>query len=149
MTSKVSRGFMGMFSKATPAADASKLKPGVALPHGGRVEIGAPTGRWQLVVVYRGKHDPLCVTYLAALQVAYGLNEEQMRRWGLYISRPLGPEESINLFSEPALFLVNPAGLLHVMVYSNASFARPDLKQIAQGIKMVQDRKQPIRGTFY
>ena len=33
MTSKVSRGFMGMFSKATPAADASKLKPGVALPH--------------------------------------------------------------------------------------------------------------------
>ena len=35
--------------------------------------------------------------------------------------------------AEPALFLVNPAGLLHVMVYSNASFARPDLKQIAQG----------------
>ena len=33
MTSKVSRGFMGMFSKVTPAADASKLKPGVALPH--------------------------------------------------------------------------------------------------------------------
>lgn len=28
---------------------------------------------------------------------------------------------------------MNPAGLLHVMVYSNASFARPDLKQIAQG----------------
>lgn len=35
--------------------------------------------------------------------------------------------------AEPALFLVNPAGLLHVIVYSNASFARPDLKQIAQG----------------
>lgn len=33
------------------------------------MEIGAPTGRWQLVVVYRGKHDPVCVTYLAALQV--------------------------------------------------------------------------------
>lgn len=44
-------------------------------PHctqGGRVEVGAPTGRWQLVVVYRGKHDPLCVTYLAALQVGAG-----------------------------------------------------------------------------
>ncbi|KAL4437183.1 hypothetical protein ABPG75_004322 [Micractinium tetrahymenae] len=200
------RGFLGMFSKAAPAADVTKLKPGIALPHvtlptteGGRVEVGAPTGRWQLVVVYRGKHDPLCVTYLAALQhlmpefeelscdvvavsadtrgkacsfvddlrgavlavspdtragrigfkVAYGLTEDQMRRWGLYISRPLGPEESINLFSEPALFLINPAGLLHVMVYSNASFARPDLKQIVQGIKMVQDRKQPIRGTYY
>ncbi|EFN59279.1 hypothetical protein CHLNCDRAFT_137609 [Chlorella variabilis] len=134
---------LGMFSKAAPAADVTKLKPGIALPHvtlptteGGRVEIGAPTGRWQLVVVYRGKHDPVCVTYLAALQhlmpefeeqscdvvavsadsrgkacsfvddlrgavlaVAYGLNEEQMRRWGLYVSRPLGPEESITLFS--------------------------------------------------
>ena len=36
------------------------------------MEIGAPTGRWQLVVIYRGKHDPLCVTYLAALQVRQG-----------------------------------------------------------------------------
>lgn len=41
---------------------------------------------------------PPCTLGCAA-QVAYGLNEEQMRRWGLYISRPLGPEESINLFS--------------------------------------------------
>ena len=68
-----------------------------------------------------------------AFKVAYGLSEEQMRRWGLYVSKPLGPEESIGLFSEPALFLINPAGLVHVMVYSNASFARPDLKQIVQG----------------
>lgn len=37
------------------------------------------------------------------------------------------------LAAEPALFLVNPAGLLHVVVYSNASFARPDIKQIVQG----------------
>lgn len=153
---------------------------------GGRIEIGAPTGRWQMVVVYRGKHDPLDLTYLAALQhlmpefeelnvdvvavsadtrnkacsfvddlrgavlavspdtkagrihfkVAYGLNEEQMRRWGLYVSRPLGPDESINLYSEPAMFLINPAGLLHVMVYSNATFARPDLKQIVQGKRL-------------
>eukprot|EP00887_Chlorella_sp_A99_P005179 scaffold1.g5179.t1 len=171
-----------LFSRATPAVDVTKLKPGIALPHvtlptteGGRVELGAPTGRWQMIVVYRGKHDPLCVTYLAALQVddlrgavlavspdtragrigfkvAYGLNEEQMRRWGLYVSHPLGTEESGGSFSgdtEPALFLVNPAGLVHVLVYSNATFARPDLKQIVQGIKMVQDRKLPIRGTLY
>lgn len=82
------------------------------------------------------------------VQVAYGLNEEQMLRWGLYVSQPLGPEESTNLFAEPAVFIVNPAGLLHVAVISNASFARPDLKQIVQGIKFTQDRKMPIRGTF-
>ncbi len=27
------RGFLGMFSKAAPAADVTKLKPGIALPH--------------------------------------------------------------------------------------------------------------------
>ena len=76
---------------------------------------------------------PACCACPAVTQVAYGLNDEQMRRWGLYVSQPLGTEESMGVFSEPALFLVNPAGLLHVLVYSNASFARPDLKQIVQG----------------
>lgn len=165
---------------------------------GGVVEIGAPTGRWQLLITYRGKHDPIDLTYLAALQhlmpefeelsvdviaasadtrskscafvddlrgavlavspdtkaariafkVCYGLTEQQMRRLHLYVSRPLSPDESVNLFCEPALFLINPAGLIHAVVYSNATFARPDLKQIIQGIKMVQDNKIPIRGTF-
>jgi hypothetical protein len=48
----------------------------ISLParvQGGRVEIGAPTGRWQMVVIYRGRHDPLCLTYLAALQVKLGV----------------------------------------------------------------------------
>ena len=46
---------------ATPAAPPPRAQ-------GGRVEVGAPTGRWQMILVYRGKHDPLDVTYLAALQ---------------------------------------------------------------------------------
>jgi len=33
MAAKVSQGCMGMFSKARPAADVTKLKPGIALPH--------------------------------------------------------------------------------------------------------------------
>lgn len=122
-------------------------------------------------------------------QVAYGLNEDQMRRWGLYVSTPLGTEESGGPFSgalaprlrvpapapapaprprpspsalggpaepgsnarqppalmpelcrlgaclpvldppllEPALFLVNPAGLLHVMVGCGAPGAAPGM----------------------
>ena len=47
------------------------LLHGMILLHnmqGGVVEIGAPTGRWQLIIAYRGKHDPLDLTYLAALQ---------------------------------------------------------------------------------
>ena len=34
---------------------------------GGKIQIGAPTGRWQLIVVYRGKHDPVSRNYLVAL----------------------------------------------------------------------------------
>lgn len=33
MATKVGQGCMGMFSKAAPTADVSKLKPGIALPH--------------------------------------------------------------------------------------------------------------------
>lgn len=34
---------------------------------GGSVKIGG-TGRWQLLVVYRGRHCPLCKAYLATLE---------------------------------------------------------------------------------
>lgn len=54
---------------------AGKLQPGEQLPHitlqtvqGGKLEIGAPTGKWLLVVVYRGKHCPVSKNYLASLQ---------------------------------------------------------------------------------
>lgn len=43
---------------------------------GGHLQIGAPTGKWQLVVVYRGKHDPVSKNYLASLQqIIYELDE--------------------------------------------------------------------------
>ena len=32
---------------------------GHALTQGGKLQIGAPHGNWQMVVVYRGKHDPV------------------------------------------------------------------------------------------
>ena len=35
---------------------------------GGRLEIGAPTGKWTMIVVYRGKHCPVSKNYLASLQ---------------------------------------------------------------------------------
>lgn len=54
----------------------SRLVPGRELDHvslhtvqGGRIELGASTGRWQLIVVYRGKHCPVSRNYLASLQM--------------------------------------------------------------------------------
>ncbi|CAK0783480.1 hypothetical protein CVIRNUC_006679 [Coccomyxa viridis] len=61
-----------------PPRRAGKLIPGKPLPHivlntvqGGKIELGAPTGRWQLIVVYRGKHCPVSKNYLASLQQIY------------------------------------------------------------------------------
>ena len=42
-----------------------------ALVQGGKIELGAPTGRWQMIVVYRGKHCPVSKNYLASLQQIY------------------------------------------------------------------------------
>jgi peroxiredoxin len=50
-----------------------KLRSGQAMPHltlpttdSGEIEIGG-AGRWQMVVVYRGKHCPICTRYLTTL----------------------------------------------------------------------------------
>lgn len=49
-------------SRSTQFRDAT-----AAAVQGGKIQIGAPTGRWQLIVVYRGKHDPVSRNYLVAL----------------------------------------------------------------------------------
>lgn len=55
----------------------SKLAAGSAFPQitvplvsGGNVTLGAPKAddKWTLIVVYRGRHCPLCVKYLARLE---------------------------------------------------------------------------------
>ncbi len=48
--------------------------PEIALPRvgGGEVKLGGGRERWQLVVVYRGRHCPICSRYLAKLE---GLRE--------------------------------------------------------------------------
>jgi peroxiredoxin len=54
-----------------------QLKSGEQLPHvsvprlgGGDLQLGKPVDDhdWQMVVVYRGKHCPICKTYLAELE---------------------------------------------------------------------------------
>ena len=52
----------------------AKLKAGTAMPQmklaklgGGTAEIGGKRDKWQLVVVYRGRHCPICKRYLTSL----------------------------------------------------------------------------------
>ena len=159
--------------------------PSLSLPQVGGGEVGiGPNGGWQMLVVYRGKHCPLCRKYLKTLDglmdqfraagtevvvvsgdpkekaeaevveegwrfpVGYGLTPEQMRALGLYISQPRSPQETDRPFPEPGLFLVNPAGKAQIIDISNAPFSRPDLANILNGLKFIQERDYPIRGTL-
>ena len=44
--------------------------------------------------------------------------------------------------------MVTPEGKVQIVEISNAPFARPDLDGILHGIKVIQERKYPIRGTM-
>lgn len=151
----------------------------------GIVTIGAPESGWEMLVVYRGKHCPLCRRYIDTLHemlphfrerevrviaisadseekavaftreggyhqlvVGYDLSIEQMHRLGLFISEPRSPEETDRPFAEPALFVIRPDHRIQVIELSNASFARPDLGLVLNGLRFVQDNDYPIRGRF-
>ncbi len=167
----------------------SKLAAGETMPDlrvarvgGGEVETGG-NGGWRVVVVYRGRHCPICKRYLKTLDglledfrgagaevvalsadpaekaeadvaehgwrfpVGYDLSQDQMRALGLYISHPRSPQETDRPFPEPGLFVVNPDGNLQIVDISNAPFARPDLNSILGGLKFIQEKDYPIRGT--
>jgi peroxiredoxin len=152
------------------------------LAGGGELALAGDKG-WRLLVVYRGKHCPLCKKYLATLNqklqefeaagikvaavsadprekaeteveeeawhfpVAYDMSLEQMRRLGLYISDPRSPQETDRPFAEPAIFAINPDGNVQVVDISNAPFSRPDLASLLSGLKFVQEKQYPVRGT--
>lgn len=153
-----------------------------AVGGGARVNPQGASG-WRLLVVYRGKHCPLCKAYLKTLgemksdfetaqiavmtlsadpkekaesealeegwdfPVGYGLTPVQMRELGLYISDPRTPQETDRPFAEPAIFAINPDGNVQVIDISNAPFSRPDLASLLKGLKFIQEKQYPIRGT--
>lgn len=148
---------------------------------GDRVDPASRPG-WRLVIVYRGKHCPLCKAQLDTLDgmveefkaagvevfavsadprekaeaqvkengwtfpVGYDLSIEQMRELGLYVSDPRSPQETDRPFAEPGMYVINPQGRVQIVAVSNAPFARPDLKDVLEGIKFVSSKDYPIRG---
>lgn len=81
------------------------------------------------------------------LPVACELSLDQMRTLGLYISEPRSPQETDRPFCEPGLFVTNPEGRLQIVDVSNAPFSRPDLNALLNGLKFIQEKGYPIRGT--
>lgn len=149
---------------------------------GGLLDLAEQSG-WRMLVVYRGKHCPMCKRYLSGLgellgdyrnagvvvaalsadtrekaeedvaefgwqfPVGYGLVPEEMRQLGLYVSHPRSAQETDRQFAEPGLFVLNPAGHLHIIATSNAPSARPDLGVLLNGINFIAKNGAPIRGT--
>ena len=79
--------------------------------------------------------------------IGHDLTPEEMRTLGLYVSSPRSPAETDRPFPEPGLFVINPEGRLQIVDISNAPFARPDLSSLLAGLKFIEARNYPIRGT--
>lgn len=82
---------------------------------------------------------------LGDLPVAYGLTVEEMRGWGLYVSKGVKEPEP-ELFNEPALYLVRPDGSIYSAHVQSTPFAGPHLDNLIHAIEFVNDKDYPARG---
>ena len=82
---------------------------------------------------------------LTRLQVAYGLTEDQMRDWGLFISKGIKEPES-DVFNEPGMVLVRPDGTVYSAHVQSMPFARPHLDNLVASIGFINDNDYPARG---
>jgi hypothetical protein len=71
-----------------------------------------------------------------------------MQALGLYVSNLRSADETDRPFPEPGLLVVNSEGKVQIIDISNAPFARPDLNSILKGVKFIQEKRYPIRGTL-
>jgi peroxiredoxin len=82
---------------------------------------------------------------LERLNLAYGLTEEQMRAWGLFISRGIDEHEPA-LFNEPGLFLISPDHTVYYESVLSMPVGRPRLADLLDGIDYWTTHEYPARG---
>lgn len=77
--------------------------------------------------------------------LAYGLTEEQMRTWGLFVSHGIKDDEPA-VFNEPALFLIRPDGTIYYESILSMPVGRPRLDDLLGGIDFWSANDYPARG---
>jgi peroxiredoxin len=82
---------------------------------------------------------------IARVPLAYGLSEEQMREWGLFVSRGIDDNEP-PVFNEPALFLLRPDGTVYYESLLSMPVGRPRLDDILGGLDYWSANDYPARG---
>lgn len=80
------------------------------------------------------------------MPVAYGLTQEQMAAWGLYVSAAIKEEETPD-FAEPAAFLISADGTVWLSAVLSAPFVRPALEDLLKAVDMAADG-YPARGEL-
>nr|WP_136252765.1 redoxin domain-containing protein [Ningiella ruwaisensis] len=70
------------------------------------------------------------------------------KHFGLYLSSPMSASETDHVFTEPALFVVNPQRQVQIVDVANAPFIRPKVDTLLAGIKHIQENVYPIRGEY-
>ena len=83
---------------------------------------------------------------LQQVPIGYGLSPDDMRRWGLYLSKGHFESEP-TLFSEPAVFLVKPDGRLYFANIGTHPFSRISFDFLLNGLDYVINNDYPFRGT--
>jgi peroxiredoxin len=81
---------------------------------------------------------------LDKLKIGYGLDQDAMRRWGLFVSA--GHDGEPELFNEPGLFLIDPDGAVYYEALTSMPWGRPRLDDIVNGIDFVVKAIYPARG---
>ena len=79
------------------------------------------------------------------LPVGYGLSIDDARRWRLYVSRAIKPNEP-DIFSEPGLFVVRPNGELYAASIQTMPFTRPVIDELISGFRFIIENNYPGRG---
>jgi peroxiredoxin len=82
---------------------------------------------------------------LERLPLAYGLTEDQMRAWGLFISHGLDENEPA-VFNEPGLFLISPDRTIYYESILSMPVGRPRLDDLLGGIDYWTANGYPARG---
>ena len=106
------------------------------------------------VIAVSGDSKEQLESHLDRLEISFpichGLNIDQMKALGLYISHPRSEKETDHPFPEPGLFVINRENQVQVVDISNNPFVRPEIETLTSGLAWIKnpDNDYPIRGTY-
>ena len=85
---------------------------------------------------------------LPGLRIGYGLDHEDARKAGLYLSEGRGPSPGTGMmetrvFTEPAVLAIKPDGTLYAAWVQSSPYARPHLPEILAALERAIDAGLP------